>query len=661
MKQFCALLAAAFCAAAIAGAASSEEFARAIRANDLTALRELASTPTAANLENNVQSRPLHYAAIYGSVDAVRILLEAGADPNARNQQQATPLLYAAWNFAKTQLLIDKGAQVNVAANNGITPLMVATSALGNTGSVRYLLEHGADAKATDMLGEDALIRAGWMSDPEAVRLLLAKGASAHTADRAGFTALQMAPRFADCERIALLLKAGADVNSFNMFAGQVKHGPIALVHRTPLMLAAPYGDAETIGTLLKAGARVNETDIRKMSPLILAIATDQAKPATVRQLIAAGADVNAKDQDGESALDWARKLRNPEIVSILENAGARGRDVTPAPQPPDKSQPGSAAEALARTLPLLAKTGPRFFKEGGGCSGCHHQPMEARAFAAASAAHVPAEESIRQPFRDAVLAERPAYLTGLPFLQALPGDIDRVLLPLMALADLSEPASDSTDAAVHYLAARQDPSGAWISFGFARPPIQDSTISRTAMAIRALRVYGWPARQGEFDERIERARLWLENSKPITNYEEADRIMGLRAAGLTARSLRTAADALLSKQGADGGWAQTPYLDSDAYATGLVLHTLYVSGLTTPDMPAYRRGVEYLLRTQFPDGSWYVRSRAPKFQPYFQSGFPFDHDQWISSAATAWAAMALAPAASVSAPQRRAIPQALR
>ena len=59
----------------------------------------------------------------------------------------------------------------------------------------------------------------------------------------------------------------------------------------------------------------------------------------------------------------------------------------------------------------------------------------------------------------------------------------------------------------------------------------------------------------------------------------------------------------------------------------------------------AYQKGVKFLLSTQFPDGSWYVRSRAPKFQPYFQSGFPFDHDQWVSSAGTAWAVLALAPA----------------
>ena len=66
--------------------------------------------------------------------------------------------------------------------------------------------------------------------------------------------------------------------------------------------------------------------------------------------------------------------------------------------------------------------------------------------------------------------------------------------------------------------------------------------------------------------------------------------------------------------------------------------------------MPAndavYRRGIVYLLKNQSPDGSWHVASRAPKFQPYFQSGFPHDHDQWISTSATAWATMALSYAA---------------
>jgi squalene cyclase len=193
-------------------------------------------------------------------------------------------------------------------------------------------------------------------------------------------------------------------------------------------------------------------------------------------------------------------------------------------------------------------------------------------------------------------------------------------------------------------LAARQDLSGAWPQLG-PRPPIEGSLISRTAIATRALRVYNWPARHAEFEEHINRARLWMLSAKPVTTYEEADRIMGLQAAGVPAASLRADAEKLLQKQRPDGGWAQTPYLSSDSYATGMTLHTLYSAGLLAADAPAYRKGVEFLLRTQFPDGSWYVPSRAAKFQPYFQSGFPFNHDQWISSTGTAWAAMALAHA----------------
>jgi squalene cyclase len=97
--------------------------------------------------------------------------------------------------------------------------------------------------------------------------------------------------------------------------------------------------------------------------------------------------------------------------------------------------------------------------------------------------------------------------------------------------------------------------------------------------------------------------------------------------------------------QRGDGGWAPNANLASDAYATGESLWALHESGILKPGDAAYQRGVKFLLESQWPDGSWYVRSRAPKFQPYFESGFPFGHDQWVSSMATGWAVMALAPA----------------
>ena len=103
-----------------------------------------------------------------------------------------------------------------------------------------------------------------------------------------------------------------------------------------------------------------------------------------------------------------------------------------------------------------------------------------------------------------------------------------------------------------------------------------------------------------------------------------------------------------------DGGWAQTPHLDSDSYATGQVLYTLRQLGVPAED-PALQRGAAFLMRTQQDDGSWHVKSRAMKIQPYFESGFPHEHDQWISHAATAWATMALTLTARDEAPAKRA------
>jgi N-acyl-D-amino-acid deacylase len=89
----------------------------------------------------------------------------------------------------------------------------------------------------------------------------------------------------------------------------------------------------------------------------------------------------------------------------------------------------------------------------------------------------------------------------------------------------------------------------------------------------------------------------------------------------------------------------QTDNLKSDAYATGEALWALHETGTSASD-PVYRHGVDFLLRTQQEDGTWHVASRALGFQPYFQSGFPYDHDQWISQAGTAMASIGLSFAA---------------
>jgi squalene cyclase len=106
--------------------------------------------------------------------------------------------------------------------------------------------------------------------------------------------------------------------------------------------------------------------------------------------------------------------------------------------------------------------------------------------------------------------------------------------------------------------------------------------------------------------------------------------------------AIGSAARALLQQQRDDGGWSGNRFLASDAYSTAEAVYALGESGAGTAGDAGRRRGIEFLLKTQQPDGSWHVKSRAVKFQPYFQSGFPHDHDQWISATATALATVAL-------------------
>jgi len=190
---------------------------------------------------------------------------------------------------------------------------------------------------------------------------------------------------------------------------------------------------------------------------------------------------------------------------------------------------------------------------------------------------------------------------------------------------------------------ALQHADGRWSMGTVARPPIEDGDIFRTALAIRALKTYGAPGRAVDLNQRLAKASAWLAAAAPTTTEDRNMQLLGLRWAGADDRVRQRLANGIRGLQRADGGWAQKAELNSDAYATGQTLYALTEgAGLTAAD-PAYQKGVKYLLSTQRADGSWYVRSRAPKFQPFFESGFPYGHDQWISAMATGWAATALA------------------
>jgi hypothetical protein len=158
-------------------------------------------------------------------------------------------------------------------------------------------------------------------------------------------------------------------------------------------------------------------------------------------------------------------------------------------------------------------------------------------------------------------------------------------------------------------------------------------------MAIRALKTYCTPGRANEMKERIARGKQWLLHAEPVILEDMDMRLVGVAAAGGSAAELRKLAEPILAQQRPDGGWAQRQGYRSDAYATGMTLWALSEAGVRRPD----DKGVKFLLATQSADGSWRVDSRATKFQEYFESGFPYGHDQWISTMATGWAANALA------------------
>src|SRR5262249_29321038 len=156
-------------------------------------------------------------------------------------------------------------------------------------------------------------------------------------------------------------------------------------------------------------------------------------------------------------------------------------------------------------------------------------------------------------------------------------------------------------------------------------------------VSLRALQAFAPPTRRAEFDAAVDRGRAWLARTSASTTEERAFKLLGLSWAHAADADAQRAARDLLAAQRDDGGWAQGPKMTSDAYATGQALVALRESGSADLGSQPYRRGVEYLLRTQFEDGSWFVESHAVPIQPYFDSGFPYGINQWISAAATAW------------------------
>lgn len=223
-----------------------------------------------------------------------------------------------------------------------------------------------------------------------------------------------------------------------------------------------------------------------------------------------------------------------------------------------------------------------------------------------------------------------------------IPGDSDSISYILVGLAAAHYPADPATDALARFLKNHQREDGSWPILAH-RPPIESSDIEVTANSMRAMQLYAPPAQRAEYDAAITRAAEWLARAQPRNNEARAFQLLAFEWSKKDKRTIRAAAHALAAEQRSDGGWSQLPSLPSDAYATGQALVALRESGAMSATDPVYKRGVQFLLSTQLADGSWFVKTRALRLQPYFESGFPYGHDQFISAAGTNWATQALA------------------
>jgi ankyrin repeat protein len=639
MRTKILLVCVALCVAGIATGAdeSYDKLYSAIRANDLRQMKTLLDGGALANTPGPEGVTPLMLAAEIGSLDAMKMLLDRQVDVNAKNAAGSTALMWSVTDPKKVRLLLDRGADVNVASRSGRTALLIASFANPSAEVVRMLLAKGANVAVMDQRKTTPMNAATFGNDTATIRLLLDASADVNTPDTfIGLTPLINASGNRNLEAVKLLLAKGADVNAVSKTEGlpRIQTGTVEFGGFTPLLMAVPFGPPEIARTLIDAGAKVNVQDYRGFSPLMLAAATDRANPETVRLLLAHNADTQPKTRAGETASDWAAKFNDVAIMRAL--GGAPKPEIATVPQ---SKEPPELRTAVQRSVSLLERATTSFFSRGN-CFACHEQPAAAFAVGAARAKGIAIDEK--------AAGDRWTQLTaGLNATQlegAAPlGGADNNLFLAEALVRSGYAPDRKTDILAANLAAYQGGDGGWHLPGYARSPLQENDFSRTAMAIRALKTYGTPGRAAEMKQRIERAKQWLFRANPTTTEDFDMRLTGVAAAGASASELRKLAEPILARQRPDGGFAQRDGLASDAYATGMTLWALANAGVVQPSHDVYRKGVRFLLATQAADGSWHVRSRATKFQIYFESGFPYGHDQWISTMGTGWAASALA------------------
>ncbi len=258
---------------------------------------------------------PLHSAALSGHRDIAEFLLANGAEVNAKDKEGMTPLHCAATASpidssellkGVAELLLDNGAEVNAEDKSGFTPLILAAWS-GDKDVAELLLARGADVDAKDDRGRTSLHGALMTGYKDLVEVLLANKADVNSKDNSGETPLHVAAAQGnkDANNVRGLLEAmGAHPND-KVAEVMQRNGDGADVHAKDIH-GKPVGD-KTFAELLAAGG-LNADDTKGNS--------------MVELLLAKGADVNAKDDGGETPLDAAVNNGHKDVAELLRQHG---------------------------------------------------------------------------------------------------------------------------------------------------------------------------------------------------------------------------------------------------------------------------------------------------------------------------------------------------
>lgn len=262
-----------------APAANSTIFDAAASGDTATLGAMLKARPADVRVRDRDGNTPLHLASLHGRLDAVSVLLQAGADISVRNKFDIEPIHYAA-----------------AAAGTG----------LAHPSLVEPLLQAGANPNALSKSTGTPLGIAAFHDDEAAVKYLIQKGADPNLKAKWSDAVIQAVRGIGGSGCLLAVLQGGGDPNSVNSLG------------RPALLIAAGRSQSIFTDMLLRAGAKPNVTD-QKDGTTALHVAADGGNIDAVKLLLEKGADRSMKDNSGKTALDLARAKNFAPIVTLLE------------------------------------------------------------------------------------------------------------------------------------------------------------------------------------------------------------------------------------------------------------------------------------------------------------------------------------------------------